>query len=95
MVTTDHMRQRMKQRGIDSEMIDLVLQFGSSEGDKFLLNRKNIDRLLMEFRKVAQSLEKMKARGGVCVVSIGESLITTYDLNSYKRSKRKVVSVRL
>lgn len=89
MLTTEHMSRRMRERGINPVMIDLVMQFGFSEGDKLILDRKNIDCILVEVRKVAKSLERMRARGGICVVGVGESLITAYDLNSYKRPGRK------
>ena len=41
MSKTRHMQQRMSQRGITSEIIEMLLRFGVSDGDKIILTRKN------------------------------------------------------
>ena len=40
MAKTRHIARRMSQRGIKSEVLDMVSKFGVRDGDKLILNRK-------------------------------------------------------
>lgn len=42
-----------------------------------------------EISALIKSLKKILAKGGVVVVSEGDSLITTYNLDSFNRKKTK------
>lgn len=72
---TKHIQQRMSQRGISQEMVDLVLNYGESEGDKVILNSKASARLMRAARALAKILDK----GGLVVVTSGDSQLTTYN----------------
>ncbi len=111
---TNHMHQRMSQRGCTKSMVEFALSEGSVRGDKYIINRKttqkylsNIDnkiknlrwRLqeknqtsyqeilneLHELQKSRRIALKILDKGGITVVLDGEDLITTYNINSFKR----------
>lgn len=75
---TKHMDARMNQRGIFKDLVDLALQFGEPDGDKVKLGRKEIDRLLSNLDALRSRVLKARDKGGLVVVTAGESLITTY-----------------
>lgn len=75
---TKHMKSRMNQRGIFKDLVDLALQFGEPDGDKFKLGRKEIDRLVTSLDALRAKALKARDKGGLVVVAVGESLITTY-----------------
>lgn len=77
---TMHLQQRMSQRGISRDMVDLVLGYGKAEGDKVVLSRKDSAQLLA----AARTLSKIADKGGLVVVADGEALITTYHYTGRK-----------
>lgn len=81
MKTTMHLKQRMSQRGINREMIDLVLNYGRIEQDKYILGRKEAQTLLGSFQRMEKELKKVLDKGGVVVVAKDDALITTYTYN--------------
>ena len=87
MAKTRHIQQRMNQRGIKSEMLDIVRQFGAWQGDKCILNRKACGALLTELDDLRKHIVKMQEQGGLVLVGNREEdvEITTYRLESYKR----------
>lgn len=85
MSKTRHIQQRMSQRGIKQTMIELVIEYGKSQGNKVILNRKATDCVLQELERVKKNVLKIREKGGLVVVDINNSLITTYSLDSYKR----------
>ncbi|PSW11455.1 DUF4258 domain-containing protein [Photobacterium rosenbergii] len=87
MAKTRHIHQRMNQRGINEQMLEIVKMFGVDEGDKTYLNRKGIDAVEKQLKAFLKQMEKMKARGGVVLVESGEAEITTYTLDSYNRTR--------
>lgn len=80
MKLTNHSVQRMKQRNISQDMIMLANIFGepNNKGEKIILNRKNIHRII-------KVLEALKRRGGVTIVDDQDTLITTYFNDSFNR----------
>lgn len=82
MNATEHMKQRMTQRGINREMVNLVLDLGTPNQDKFTLNRDEAQEQLRELQQAMRVLKKILDKGGVTVVTEGEALITTYNCNS-------------
>ena len=72
---TKHFQQRMSQRGINQEMVDLVLNHGDTDGDKIVLTRKATARLM----KAARTLAKILDKGGLVVVASGEAQLTAYN----------------
>ena len=77
---TAHIRQRMGQRGISSDMVDLVMGYGKTEGDRIVLSRKHSARLLA----AARTLNKIVDKGGLVVVANGDAQITTYNYTGRK-----------
>lgn len=88
---TKHGMDRMNQRGITGEMIDLVLEYGEYIQDKVILNSKKIKKLI---KKVSIDLKskfmKVLDKGGLVVV-LGEDnvLITTYNCNKKNLIRRR------
>lgn len=87
MAKTRHISQRMNQRGITAQMIEIVKTFGIDDGNKTYLNKKGIDAALMELNKLSKNMQKMRNRGGIVLVESGESEITTYAIDSFSRTK--------
>lgn len=84
MAKTRHIQQRMSQRAIQQAMLDMVVKFGKSQGDKVILNRKGIDAVLMELEKLKKQALRAREKGGLVIVGVDDAMITTYALNSYK-----------
>ncbi|WP_321407016.1 hypothetical protein [Tolumonas auensis] len=87
MAKTRHIHQRMNQRAITSQMLEIVKMFGIDDGDKTYLNCKGIDAALDELNKLSKQMQKMRNRGGIVLVESGDAEITTYALDSYSRTK--------
>jgi hypothetical protein len=94
MSKTRHIQQRMSQRGIKSAMIDTVLNFGKTQGDKVILNRNGMDLILIELEKLKKNVLKMRERGGLVVVKVNGYLLTTYSVNSHRFNKNMSKSSR-
>ncbi len=75
MECTHHIKQRMPQRGISKRMVELVLDYGTLEGQgKYVLRQKDVARIVADLRYLMKIIDK----GGVTVVADGEVLITAY-----------------
>ncbi len=86
MAKTRHIQQRLNQRSIRSEWLEIVKIFGVDEGDKTILNQKGIDLAIGELKKLSSEMQKMRSRGGIVLVEEGHKEITIYALNSYRSS---------
>ena len=84
MHTTTHMQQRMSQRGIKRDMVHAVLNYGRPENDRYVLTRQEIQELLASLQHEERVLKKMLDKGGVAVVAVGDTLITTYNYDQPK-----------
>ena len=84
---TRHIQERMSQRGIRQDIVDLVLRYGEYKQDKVILGRKGLEILLKELREIERVTLRALDKGGVVVVVSGEQLITIYNLNSFNRRK--------
>ena len=89
MARTRHIKQRMSQRGITQEIVDLVCQFGEPNLDKIVLGRKMLAELIAGARQLERTAKKAIDKGGVIVVEDGDTQITTYRLDSYDRRKAR------
>lgn len=87
MAKTRHIHQRMNQRAISQQMLEIVKMFGIDDGDKTYLNKKGIDAALLEINVLSKKMQKMKNRGGLVLVESGDVEITAYALDSYDRKK--------
>ena len=85
MAKTRHMHQRMSQRGITDRMLEVVSDFGVTQGDKQILDRKNIDALMKRMDKFRKDLLKIRDKGGLIVVEVNDVYITAYNIDSFDR----------
>jgi hypothetical protein len=70
-------------------MLEKVLELGEAVSDeKIVLNKKIGLRLLKELDAARKDLLKIIDKGGIALVLEGDSLITTYNYNSYRREAR-------
>jgi len=105
---THHVIEKMSQRGIHKELIDLVLIYGHLKKDKLILNNKRLDKYLKKLdkhhRKIKRSgnklhlnnlmrsrstLLKLRDKGGLTIVVMGDVLVTTYNTNMKIKAKRR------
>lgn len=86
MARTRHIGRRMSQRGIRQSLVDLTLQFGEDLEDKRVLGRQGLKQLLDEIRELERTTKRALDKGGVVVVESDGALITTYNIDSYRRS---------
>ncbi len=91
MAKTRHINQRMNQRAISQQMLEIVKMFGIGEGDKTILDKKGIEAALAELNNLSKKMQKMKSRGGLVLVESGDVEITAYALESYNRNKANTV----
>ena len=85
MAKTRHMHQRMSQRGITDRMLEVVSDFGVTQGDKQILDRKNIDALMKRMDIFRKDLLKIRDKGGLVVVEVNDVYITAYNIDSFDR----------
>ncbi len=83
--STKHMQGRMSQRAIKSDLVQLTQQFGHRDGDKVVLTKKSLVMLQSELDSLKKTVQEALKKGGVVVVESGDTMITTYRLDSYKR----------
>jgi hypothetical protein len=79
MKSTKHIGLRMNQRGIVKAMVDLALAHGRCEQDKYVLDRREVDRQLDELDRERGLLLKVRDKGGVVMVADNHTLITAYN----------------
>ena len=85
MSKTRHIAQRMSQRGISENILELVAAFGMEHGDKIILNKKGCDKVVAQLQEMVRRLNRVSEAGGYVLVEAGGKQITVYRLNSYKR----------
>ena len=78
---TRHALQRMNQRGVTKEMIELTITYGKYQKDKVILKSRDIKGLLKKVSKdVRSKLMKLLDKGGLVVVLSDEcAVITVYN----------------
>lgn len=79
MHSTQHIKARMSQRGISSDMVRIAMQYGEISHDKTILGRKAALLQAGKLQRELQVLKKIIDKGGVVVVSEDNVLITTYN----------------
>lgn len=87
MKTTRHAFQRMNQRGITGEMIDIVLHYGEVSQDKAksTLGKKAAEKVLAHLQQEIKVVKKVLDKGGVVVVVQDDTVITTYNYKQIGR----------
>lgn len=78
---TKHGIQRMNQRGVTKEMIELTIEYGQYIKDKIILNARNIKKLIKKVSKeIKAQLMKLLDKGGLVVVLSDDcAVITVYN----------------
>lgn len=79
MEITQHIQQRMSQRGVSRDMVEVVLTYGKLEQDKYVMGRREALGLLELINRQARVVKKILDKGGVTVVAEDGVLITTYN----------------
>ena len=82
MQQTNHIQQRMSQRGISRDMVALVMAYGETSRDRHTLDRRGALKRLEELQKEERVLKKILDKGGVTVVAADGALITTFNRES-------------
>ena len=82
---TDHAVERMNQRGITREMIDLTIEYGQYQKDKVILKSRDIKKLITKVSgDIKSKLMKLLDKGGLVVVLSDDcAVITVY--NKWKK----------
>ena len=90
MQLTQHVRQRMSQRGVSRAMVDLVLDHGRVEqNDRYVLDRRDASRRLEAMQQEIRLLKKVVDKGGVVVVAKEDALVTTFNCATALRPQRR------
>ncbi len=78
---TKHALQRMNQRGITREMIELVIEYGQYQKDKVILKSRDIKKLIKKVStEIKSKLMKLLDKGGLVVVLSDDcAVITVYN----------------
>lgn len=84
---TLHFDQRMNQRGITRQLVDLALAHGAWTGDRCTLNRKTLDSVIEHCDEIRRLAIKARDKGGIVVVESGGEEITTYPIRP-RRGRR-------
>jgi hypothetical protein len=82
---THHMNVRMNQRGMPSSLVALALENGYWHGDKCILDRKEIKKLVADLDRQRKAALKALDKGGVVVVEADGEAITTYRVEQGRR----------
>jgi hypothetical protein len=89
MKKTRHFEVRQNQRGVSDHMLDLILEFGDTLGDRVYLDKKKVEKLIDEMRRFDKELKRISDKNGIIVVIEDDSMITTFPI--YKRIHRMKV----
>lgn len=84
---TLHFDQRMNQRGINRQLVDLTLEHGVWSGDRCTLNRKSLDRVIERCNELRRLALKARDKGGIVVVEASGEEITTFPVRP-RRGRR-------
>ncbi|SFV54383.1 hypothetical protein MNB_SV-14-800 [hydrothermal vent metagenome] len=107
-IKTKHSMQKMSQRGIHKNLLDIVLIHGIVRNDKIILNKKRCDRFIKKLDKQIKKIKrlgntlhisrlndyrstllKIRDKGGVTLVVMGDILITSYNTNIKVKRRRR------
>jgi len=59
---THHVKEKMSQRGIHKQLVDVVLIYGKVKKDKVILNNKQLDKLLKRLDKNYRRVKRLGNR---------------------------------
>ena len=56
---THHVKEKMSQRGIHKELVDVVLIYGKLKKDKVILNNRQVDKVLKKLDKHHRKVKRL------------------------------------
>lgn len=75
---TKHAEKRMNHRGINKDLLNIILNFGEYEGDTIILRNKKLNGLIAEIENIKHKLLKARDHGELILVIGNNKIITTY-----------------
>lgn len=79
---TKHFDHRSQRRGISADLIELVEHYGLRDGEKLILQPKNISHAIRDLDTFRKRLIRAIDKGGIVLVEKENNLITTYPLGN-------------
>lgn len=79
-VITKHFLLRISQRGLSKEILNMVLKFGNSKGDKITLNKKMTQKVIKELDDLKKKLTKQDSM--IQKSNLSNALIIDFKANS-------------
>jgi hypothetical protein len=79
-VITKHFLLRISQRGLSKEILNMVLKFGNSKGDKITLNKKMTQKVIKELDDLKKKLTKQDSM--IQKSNLSNALIIDFQANS-------------
>lgn len=79
MYISQHAQQRMSQRGISKEILNLTMEYGELHHDKVIMSKKLALKTVRELEAKLQTAKKILDKGGCVVVEAGAAVVTTYN----------------
>lgn len=86
---TFHMDARMNQRGITAGLVGLALEHGEWSGDRCRLDRNGLKQLIAGLDRQRSIALRALDKGGLVVVEVGDTQITTYPIRKSVRSFKR------
>jgi len=71
----------MSQRGIPQRPVQFALQHGRVEGDRHVLDRREVKRVVESLQSELRLAMHVLDKGGVTVVEDGDGVVTTWNTN--------------
>lgn len=81
---TQHILQRMSQRGISKKIVNLVSKFGIADGDKLILNKKGCQKSRETLKGLLKTLSMIESADGYVVLEKQGDKLIAYRLDSSK-----------
>ena len=79
MKMTRHAVQRMNQRGINKNMLDMVMEFGTPHNGRYSLNKKEANQVIVRLQRMLNDLKRIADKGGITVVMENDTYITAWN----------------
>ena len=83
---TSHAQQRLQQRGLNSEDLDLIVKHGTETTDGYILRRADVHAAEQTLKRLIERLYRLE---GKFIVADGNDVITAY--HPTKRKKQRIL----
>ena len=87
---TNPLDVRIQRRGIPRRLVDLALEAGEIDGDRYVLSARQIQIEIDRLNAKKKLYQEASKRGGIVVVLENDAVITTYRKNSFSRTKNRM-----